>query len=155
MNLKLDKIIGNDKSLFEACDYLHDASFDLDLLEYDKEKGLCKFKFEREYFEDENLIKYQPKLLFFIETSFPIIVSELVLENIKTLSIQDGSKIGRFTFNECKIKKSQYVFEFCEDMEIYIEFNENPKGYIKDKNILNKQHSYWSIRSLFSKNKNR
>ena len=155
MDNKLYIKITNNNTLLEGCDYLHDASFDLDIFEYDKQNGKCNFRFEREYLEDESSITYTSKLLLFTKLSFPLIASELVLENIRELNIRDRAKIGIYTFNECVVEKSEYIFNFCEDMEIHIQFYNGPTGYLKDKEILDKKRSYWTFRNLFSKNKNR
>ena len=155
MNNKLDINITDDKSLINACDYLHDASFDLDMIEYDKKNGICKLKFEREYFENESLRTYKPKLLFFQKVFYPLISSEMILESIKSLNIHDTAKIGIFTFNECQVKQSKYQLQFCENMEISLEFKDKPIGSLKDLELLNKKGSFWSLKNPFSKTKER
>jgi hypothetical protein len=152
-NLVKNDIV-DDKSPLYACDLLHDAKFDLDKFTYNKEQGICHFYFEREFFEDKTLMKYEPKLFIFTKATFPLAESELILQNIDRIKIRDGSKIGIYTFNECRISKNKYLMNYCEDMDIEIIFKEYPKGKFLDNNLLNKQGTMWFFKNSFKNNKN-
>ena len=141
--------ISDDKSLLEACDILHDARCDLSSLHVDEEKGLWKAIFEREFFEDPDIMTHERKLFIFTKTKFPIVKSELSLTGIKSYDIEDKSQIGIFTFNECQIKDNVATLFFCENMKMIIEFNNKPQGKITDITLLNKKGSMYTMGKWF------
>ena len=152
-NLVKIAIVDND-SLLRACDIFHDAYCDLSTVKYDENNGTWKGIFEREFFEDPNLIMVEPKLLVFHKVSFPMAKSELSLEGIKTFTIEDKSKIQIYSFNECQVKNNTYKFFFNEDMEITIIFEDKPKGSLADQKLLDKKGSFYKWRNPFKTMKN-
>ena len=152
MNNNLVKIdIVDDKSLLKACDILHDGYCDFSTVKYDENAGTWRAIFEREFFEDTQLMSYEPKLLFFHKVTFPMVISEFTLEGIKTYKIEDRSKIQIYSFNECRVKNNIYTFFFNEGMEINITFKDIPKGKLIDQELLDKKGSYYELRSPFKK----
>lgn len=152
MNNNLVKIdIVDDKSFLKACDILHDGYCDLSTVEYDRDAGKCKAIFEREFFEDPELLTFKPKLLFFHKVSFPIAESELSLTGIKTFKIEDKSNIQNYSFNECQIKDKVYTLWFNEGLDIILTFDGSPKGYLVDHKLLDKEGSIFKWRNPFKK----
>lgn len=152
MNNNLVKIdITDDKSLLKACDILHDGYCDLSTVEYDKNAGTWKAIFEREFFEDPELMTFEPKFLFFHKVSFPMVKSELSLQGIKTYKIEDKSNIQNYSFSECQIKNKIYKFFFNEDMEMILTFEVSPKGNLIDHELLGKKGSFYKWRNPFKK----
>jgi hypothetical protein len=151
MNTNLLHIdIVDDESLLRACDVLHDAYCDISSLQYDEKAGSVRVLFEREYFEDSQLLKYEPRLLMW-KVSFPMAKSELSLEGIKTFIIEDKSKIQIYSFNECQVKNNVFKLFFNENMEIAITFEDKPKGLLLDKDILDKMGSFYQWRNPLKK----
>ena len=144
--------IFDDESLLKACDVLHDGYCDLSEIEYDHNSGTWKAMFEREYFEDPNMMLFEPKLFFFHKVCFPMAKSELSLEGIKTYNIEDKSKIQIYSFSECQVKNNAYIFFFNEGMEITIKFENKPKGNLVDQELLDKKGSFYKWRNPFIKN---
>jgi len=148
----LDIAIQDDKSLLEACNFLHDGCLDISKIQYDETEGTWQAPFEREFLEDPSKIEYKRKYLIFSNVSFPIVHSVLTLKGVKTCRIEDKSKIQKYMFNKCRIKDGKYCFIFCEDMSIYITFSEKPAGNLKDHYFLEEKKSFLTIRKPF-KNK--
>ena len=144
MNVNLVTIEINDNdSLLEACDILHDSRCDLSTLEVDKEKGIWKATFEREFFEDPNVITHERKLFVFTKTTFPLAETELTLIGVKSYEIEDKAKIKLFMFNECQIEKNVATLYFCEDMKMTIEFENKPRGNLVGMKLLDKTRSMY------------
>ncbi len=152
MNNNLAKIdIVDDKSLLNACDILHDGYFDLSTVKYDENAGTWRASFEREFFEDSELMTFKPKLLFFHKVSFPMALSDLSLGGIKTYRIEDKSNIQIYSFNECRIKNEIYKFYFNEDLELTFTFEDPPKGSLTDQKLLDKKGSLYKWKNPFKK----
>ena len=144
MNVNLVTIdITDDASLLEACDILHDARCDLSTLHVDRDNGVWKATFEREFFEDPSVMTHERKLFVFTKTTFPLAETELTLGGIKSYEIEDKARIEIFTFNECRIEKNVATLYFCEDMKMTIEFNERPQGKLVDLSLLDKTGSMY------------
>ena len=154
MTHKLVRIqIHDDASLLEACDLLHDARCDLSTYKFDEENGIWQATFEREFFEDSNLVKSEPRFIILKKHTFPLAESVLTIKGVKNCEIRDKSNIGIYTFNECEIKDNIYMFLFCEDMEMLLTFISKPEGSLIDKRLLDTKSSIYSFRNLFRKNK--
>ena len=152
MNNDLVKIdIVDDKSLLKACDILHDAYCDLSTVKYDESAGTWRAVFEREFFENPELMTFEPKFLFFHKVTFPMVKAEFTLEGIKTYKIEDRSNIQIYSFNECQVQNNIYRFFFNEDMEIIFALKDTPKGKLTDKELLEKKGSLFKWRNLFKK----
>lgn len=152
MNEKfIDIAIQDDRSLLEACDFLHDGCLDISKIQYDEAEGTWQAYFEREFLEDPSKIEYERKYLIFNKVSFPAVHSVFTLKGVKTCRVEDKSKIQKYTFNECRIKDSTYRFIFCEDMSIYFTFNEKPAGNLKDHYFLEEKKSFLTIGKPFKK----
>ncbi|MCP3850204.1 MAG: hypothetical protein GY694_08220 [Gammaproteobacteria bacterium] len=133
--------ISDEKSLYEACDMLHDSRFDLSTLKLDEEKGIWEARFEREFFEDPKEMTHERKMFFFVKTTFPLAETELTLTGIKSYRIEDNSEIEIYTFNECQIKDRVATLVFCEDMKMVLEFYNKPIGKLADQKLLEKTGS--------------
>ena len=152
LKVKLIQIeITDDKSLLEACDILHDASFDLSTLKYDEDMGTLNALFKREFLEDPSLIKRERRFLLFEKISFPLIQSMLSLAGVQDFKIKDKSRIGTYMFLECEIVECSYQFVFCEDMKFTLRFEDNPKGYLSDEKLLDAKGTYYTFRNPFSR----
>jgi hypothetical protein len=150
MNDKLIQIeITDHESLMNACDLLHDARFDLAGLEMDREAGSWNASFEREYFEDASLLQSRRRLLLFTKYTFPLVMSKLVLREVASCGIEDKSRIGTYTFNECRLKDKAYELVFCEDMKMTIRFKDRPYGELRDLSLLSKKGSFLALGSPF------
>jgi hypothetical protein len=150
MNDKLVQIeIGDHESLMKACDLLHDARFDLAGLEMDQEAGSWNASFEREYFEDAGLLLSRRRLLVFTKYTFPFVMSRLVLREVASCGIEDKSRIGTYTFNECRLKDKAYELVFCEDMKMTIQFKDRPCGELRDLSLLSKKGAFLALGSPF------
>ena len=139
----------DDESLLKACDILHDAYCDLSTVQYDEISGSINIIFEREFLEDQKLLKFEPKLLFLHKVNFPMAKSRLALQGIKTYKIEDRSNIQIYSFNECQLKNNVYKFFFNEGMEIIITFEDKPKGSLVDQELLDKRGSFYKWRNPF------
>jgi len=147
MNEKLVTIdIGDDASLLDACDILHDARCDLAHLEVDLDNGIWKARFQREFFEDPDLMTHERKLLFFVKSTFPMADTEFTLTGLKNYRIEDNANIGVFTFNEVQIAGNVARLLFCEDMRMIVEFEGPPQGKLVDLRLLDKRGSMWTTR---------
>ena len=154
MNKNLVTIdIKNDESLLEACDILHDAKFDISQLQVDENAGVWRGRFEREFFEDPSLIKHESKFLILVKGTFPLADSELRLDGVKSYEIQDKSKIGIYTFNECKIVDGVATLFFCEDMKMIVTFRGCPSGSLIDHKLLDKRSAFYFFRNPFRQKK--
>ena len=154
MTSNLVKIqISDDKSLLEACDILHDARCDLSTYEFDEKAGKWQATFKREFFEDPNLVKHEPRFIIFERHTFPLAESVLTIKGVKNCEIRDKSNIGIYTFNECQIKNNIYRFLFCEDMEMLLTFIRKPEGNLIDKKLLDTKSTMYSFRNPFRKYK--
>lgn len=139
MNSNLVTInITDDASLLEACDILHDARFDLSTLHRDRDGSIWKATFEREFFEDPDLMTRERKLFFFTKTTFPMAETELTLTGLKSYRIEDNSRIRFYSFNKCQITGNVATLLFCENMKIIIEFEGRPQGTLVDLQLLDK-----------------
>ncbi len=150
MNKNLVKIEINDfESLLKACDLLHDARCELSLLQFNETEGILKARFEREFFEDKELIKTKSILFGFAKTTYPVAGSELILKGIKSFKTDDKSQVGKYTFNECKVTGNTITLSFCEDMNIILSFIDRPNGSLTDHKLLEKEVSYYHLYNLF------
>ncbi len=134
---------------------MHDARFEVSLISFNNNVGLWKGRFEREFLEDKELITNESKLIIFNKVTVPLIDSELTLKGIKNYKINDKSKINRYTFNECKIVNNIVVFKFCEDMDITLIFEDEPRGRLIDFGLLNTKSTFYHFRNPFKKNANK
>jgi len=130
--------IVDEQTLLKACDLLHDAKFDKSDMQIDRDAGVLTAIFEREFFEDPDLMQHERKWWFFIKTTFPIAKTQLTLRDISSIKEEDKSKIGKYMFNECKMKNNIATLWFCEDMKIIVEFNDKPRGKFADIELLDK-----------------
>lgn len=137
-------------SLLEACDILHDARFDLSKAKFDAQTGVWSAVFIREFFEDPALMQEQDRLLV-TRFTFPMAECTLELSGLKGCDVQDRSRIGTYTFNECQPSANGYRLVFCENMEIVFTVHGEPKGKLRDVKLLNELGSYWSFRNPFRK----
>ncbi len=152
MTDKLVKIeIRDHESLMEACDLLHDAQCDVSGLEVDQTAGCWEAPFEREFFEDPNLIQSRRSLLLFTRYTFPLVSSHLTLRNVATYEIRDRSRIGTYTFDECCLRGDTYELLFCEDMEMVLRFRDKPCGELRDLSLLSRKGSLFGFRTPFRK----
>ena len=152
MNKNLVRIdIRDNESLLEACDILHDARCDISTLQVDENAGTWKARFEREFFEDPALMKYEPKLFVFNKATFLLADSELTLTGVKSYKIEDKSKIGIYTFSEVKIADGLATFFFCEAMEMVLTFQDTPQGSLVDHKLLDKEGSFHFFRNPFQR----
>ncbi len=144
--------ITDQDSLIKACDLLHDARCDSSTVEMDLTKGFWTISFEREFFENPNLM--QTKLCFFILTKhfFPLITSKLTFYNVLSYQIEDKSHIGKYMFNKCQIKDDIYELSFCEDMRMLLKFKNKPSGELRDLHLLQKKGSFFTFRNPFKRN---
>jgi len=137
-------IIEDAKSLAAACDVLHDATMDLESVEFDEGSGNWSATFKREFFEAPELARLERKILWFRKYSFPYCRSRLEFSNVISHSVDDKAKIQIFPFNE--VNESQdgsFVFDFCEGMSITLKFSGPPKGILRDLEILEERGSIW------------
>ena len=65
--------IMDQSSLMKVCDLLHDARCNLSNVEVDLNLGEWKALFEREFFDDPELIKNEPRFFFLSKQTFPLI----------------------------------------------------------------------------------
>ena len=140
--------ICDEASLLEACDLLHDAEFDLEAAEFEEKIGCWTGRFAREFFEDPALIKVRHRFVF-TKFTFPLIGSILRLEGVESCEVTDNSRIRWYTFNECRPSGDLYRFIFCQDMEIRMHFRDNPRGLLRDLNVLPRTRSIWRLRNPF------
>ncbi len=143
--------IEDNASLLEACDLLHDARFDLSTLQVDINAGIWKAGFEREFTEDETLLKHELKMFIFEKTTFPLADSELILTGIRNYIIEDKSGIEIYQFVECRIAGFAATLFFAENMKIILEFQNKPNGSFIDHRLLNKEASVYCFRNPFRK----
>ena len=142
--------IADEASFLKACDYLHDASFDLSAVHLDRKAGEWKGIFHREFHEDRELIKRTSRrvLLFFRRYEIPLVESELLLSGVRGVEVADRSKIGRYTFNEARRHGQAWRMVFCEDMEILVSFGGGPRGVLRDTRFLDEHRSgivFWPL----------
>jgi hypothetical protein len=138
-------------SFMEACDLLHDAGFDLSALEVDTNIGSWKASFEREFFEEPSLMRSESRLIVFTKRTFPLISSQLTLQDVASYEIKDQSGIGRYSFNVCHFNGSAYELWFCENMRMIVRFKDKPHGELRDLNLLAKEGSFFALRNPFTK----
>jgi len=145
-NLINAKIV-DQESLMYVCDLLHDAKLDLGQFKNDSQSGFVEAFFEREFFENEDLMIFVPKFLLFTKITFPYTLAQLKLRNVVSLDVDDRSNIGIYTFNECRRIGNKYQFSFCEDMKITVRFKDMPSGELCDLKILEKKGSIYILRN--------
>ncbi len=145
MNTNLVTIdITDAASLLDACDILHDSRCDLSTLHVDLDAGVWRARFEREFFEDPDVMTHERKLLFFVKSTFPMAETELTLTGVKSYRIEDNAGIEIFMFNECQIESNVATLLFCEDMKMILEFENTPSGKLVDLRLLEKTGSMWT-----------
>ncbi len=149
MNANLVTIeISDETSMFQACDILHDARFDLGNATLDIQNGTWSGVFIREFLEDASLISEHTGIIF-TTLAFPMAESVLELRGVTGRDIRDRSHIGTYTFNECQASHGTYRFLFCESMEIVVTFREKPQGRLRDIRLLDEHGSFLALRNPF------
>ena len=138
----------DEASLLEACDILHDARFDLEKAKPDLQSESWSGVFIREFFEDASLMSERPGIIF-TKMTFPMAECSFKLTGIVGCDLQDRSRIGRYTFNECQPLRGSYRFLFSEDMEIVFRFREKPCGRLQDIRLFDERGSYFALRNPF------
>jgi hypothetical protein len=135
--------INNDCSFLKILDLLHDARLHIETIKYDKNTKKWEALFQRENF-DSDLTEETRFLFFFRKISTPLINTKLILRGVEKFQLTDLSNIGIYTFNKYKKTKSGYDLEFCEEMNIKIDFMGEPSGELEDISISEKKGSYFS-----------
>ena len=154
MSQKLVTIeISDQASLLQACDILHDARFDFSQAKFDGQSGTWRAVFIREFFEDPSLMQ-EHRTFIFARFTFPMAECVLELSEVSGYEVQDRSKIGIFTFNECRPDGDSYRFDFCENMDISFRFHNKPNGRLSDMRLLEEQGSMWAFRNPFRRKAN-
>ncbi len=143
--VKLDIKINSKETLFEACDYLHDARMTSNNLAEDGSAWTATF--EREYFEDKSLINSHRRFLIFRKIVFPLIETTLTISGIRKINNFRPDDDFDYMFNEVSYdeKSNVYRFLFCENYSFEMEFDNLPSGNMKDMETIDKQGSFWTI----------
>jgi hypothetical protein len=156
MNSKFVQLeIRDDDSLMKACDLLHDARCDVSSAALDRNVGRWTALFQRECFEDPDLMQAEPRLFIFTKHAFPFVLSELSLCDVASCEIQDRAHIGTYMFNECRLNGRTYELFFCEDMKIILKFQDKPRGQLCDLNLLEEKGSFFTLRNPFKRTSRR
>ncbi len=138
--------IHDQATLTEACDLLHDASFDLSSAQFDRDACEWRGVFHREL-HDRELIKKTSRrvLLLFRRYKIPLVESELRLSGVRDVEVSDRSRIGNYTLNKVSSKGDRLRLIFCEDMEIALYLRKGsrnrPAGKLTDSRLLGEYRS--------------
>jgi hypothetical protein len=127
--------ICDETSLLKACDILHDARFDPVNARFDAQTATWTAVFSREFLEDPSLVSKRPGILLTTLT-YPMAESIVELRGITSFDTVDRSRIGIYTFDECRVRRGKCRFLFCESMEILVTFREKPSGTLRDIGLL-------------------
>jgi hypothetical protein len=143
--IKID--IRDEASLFEACDYLHDAKFSRDDVVVDANAGRIVCTFKRADEENDSQVSRTKICPGFYRVSYPAVRSVLTLTDILELKI--GRESGAMLFNE--VQSGAGWYDFLNSVDKWrIKFKMKPTGALEDIALLEEKIEWTETDTLGS-----
>ena len=127
--------ITDHESLMHVCDLLHDARCDMDAAVFEQEVGTWTATFKR-LGTGSSVVK---RGLVWDRLAIPLVESSVVLRCIASLEVRDQSGIGTYSFGGCVLKRGVYRLEFHEALTLFVRFQDDPQGELRDTRVLDEQ----------------
>jgi hypothetical protein len=78
-------------------------------------------------------------------TSAPIVHAVLALDGVRPFTVNDRSRIGTHSFDECHSEGDEHTFVFHTDMDFTLEFDGAPRGTLRDGDPAGGSASVWGL----------
>jgi len=118
--------LGNFTAIAKALCFLHDCPFDLAQVQFDAARGKWTGRFLRPLWDAPEAQRRRRALV--LHYRLPVVEGRLCLRGVNEVSVQDDSRIGRYTFNGVERTKRGLRLAFNEELKIDLSVSLEPGG---------------------------
>ncbi|SRR6266496_222182 len=115
--------ISSVEQLDEIMTNLHDCPFDLDRAIFDEPTHTWTGCFLRPLWDDPRA-EHRGFSILYVRSQLPVAEATLKISGVKTCTVVDNARIGRYSFNEIEPITNGVRLHFNENLDIDVEFTD-------------------------------